>query len=201
MPHLWNISKTATLEAKFDGIPHVFKPEEKKKIFLPDLVNHLVYKLAPKGLVMVPDDEKDADKITALYLAGLRRRRSMLHDVIVQFQTANNERKAAQKGQIEPSPYEIECVKEIKAIDAEIKNLTQASKADVDLVNEYLQTEGTSKDVDDAMSRVALGKSGKIEASGPQFSTEIEDDDEKGTPEEAQKPAAKRNRTQRANAS
>lgn len=196
MPILWNISKTASLEAKFDGIAHVFKPNEKKKFYLPDLVNHLVYKLAAKGLVLVPDDESDADRISELYLAGLRRRRAVLHDVVVQFQTANNERKASQKGQIEPSPYEIACVKEIKDIDAEIKNLTKASKADVDLVNEYLQTAGTTKDIEETMSRIEAGKSGKISAEGPAFDTEEDE-----TPEEAQKPAVQRKKPQRANAS
>lgn len=191
MPILWNISKKSCIAAKFNGEEFSFKPEEKKKVYIPDVVKHLVYKLAPKGLVLVPDDLNDDAELKRLYVAGLRRRRAMLKDVITQYVTANNERKAQQLGTVEPTQYEADCVREIKDIEKEISVQEGISKADSDLVKDYLQENSMSeKQVDESRQRISQDRTGGLQVS----------DDEEEQAQEAQVKPPKRGKAKAQNA-
>lgn len=147
MPKLWNTSKVSKIESKFDGTVYEFEPNEKKPIFYRDIINHLIYKLMAKGLVELPDDATpEVEK--RLYISGIKRRRSVLKDVLVQYQTVNNERVAKKLGRIEPNQVEVDAVKEIRSIEEELTEIDGPDKEDRDMVKDYFQSEIKEKDVE-----------------------------------------------------
>lgn len=153
MPKLWNTSKTSRLETRFDGAVYEFLPNEKKSIYYQDIVNHLVYKLRDKGLVELPDDVKPEEE-KKQYIEGTKRRRHLLKDILVQYQTVNNERVAKNQGKIEPNELEVAAVKEIKFIEEELDLIDGPSKEDRALVSDYFKKEVTEKDIADRQTEV-----------------------------------------------
>jgi len=179
MPKLWNTSKVASLETRFDGNVYEFLPNEKKSIYYQDIVNHLVYKLRDKGLVELPDDVKPEEE-KKHYLSGIKRRRLVLKDILVQYQTVNNERVAKNQGRIEPNELEVAAVKEIRFIEKELGELDAPSKEDRELVSGYFEKEVTEKDIEDRQTRVIDDGINR-----PKLSNEDEPKKQRGRPPKA----------------
>jgi len=157
MPRLWNTSKMKKLETKHNGTVYEFPPTTSPKdaipIYYKDVVNHLIYKLMPKGLVELPE-ESTPEQEKKLYILGMKRRRSLLKDILVHYQTANNERGSRNQGKIEPNDTEVEAVKEIRLIEQELDAIDGPSKEDRALVSDYFEKQVTEDDIDSTQKEI-----------------------------------------------
>jgi len=180
MPKLWNTSKISAIESKFDGNIYEFEPNEKKPIYFKDVINHLIYKLMDKGLVELSDEITPEDE-KKLYILGIKRRRSLLKDILVQYQTVNNERASKNLGKIEPNEVEVSAVKEIRFIEKELSEIDGPNKEDRALVSEYFKKEIKGEDVESTQT--------EIEDDGinaPELSNEQEPKKQRGRPPKAE---------------
>lgn len=144
---LWNTSKS-TIETKFDGQPYIFAPGERKKIFDPVIVDHLIYKLEDYGLVSMADDfNSEVEKKAKIQ--GLRNRRKMLDFRVRNFRTMNKEREAMKLTVEPPSDLIIESVNEIEVVDKELEGILQAEYAKVDSYLKTKEMEDTEEKIDD----------------------------------------------------
>lgn len=163
---IWNTSKVM-LEGMFDGQIYEFAPMEKKRIFNPDVVNHLIFKLSDYGLVSYPDEleaEKNEQAIQKHFIEGLRNRRKMLDSRVRNFRTMNKEREAAKMSAEQPTDLIVDTVKEIKAIDEELAKL---KKDDYAMVSEYMGTQPEEE------AQTAIDETNRGVQSNPDLSVSI----------------------------
>lgn len=153
---LWNTSRN-TIESMYDGIPYRFTPGEKKKIFEPNIINHLIYKLEDYGLVQVSEEITKAEDLKKIEIQGLKNRQRCLDRIIRGWNTMNKEREAAKLSPAPPSDKLVEVCEELEEIE---KKLLEASKDKIAIVNKHL-----NKDKEKESFKNASDK-GTIEASG-----------------------------------
>lgn len=127
---LWNVS-AYPIETRYDGKRYIFEAGERKNIFDPNEISHLMYKLEDYGLVQMPDGTKGAEE-KPFVIEGLRKRRKMLDFRIRNFRTMNKEREASKLSPEPPSDLVIETVEEIEVIDKKLASMLSDKYAKVD---------------------------------------------------------------------
>lgn len=146
-------TRAKKVEGMFDGRITEFEPFEMKRV--DDRVEgaHLLLKLMPYGVIDVKDTKLENEhlfmpttngvppavnpKLVPDFTRGLRGLRSTLDGVVGQYRSMNKDREAAKMARELPSPYVVECVKELEAIDGFLK---QANAADYELVERYMSS-------------------------------------------------------------
>lgn len=159
------------IETKFDGQIQGFKPFQKRRVNDGHEGIHVIFKLAPYGLVELTDDTEHAsaeigDKILDPFvIKGLKERRKTLTKVVLNFRTMNKEREAAKLSASQPEQNIIEAVKSIKSIDNTLKEL---NADDYNMVKDFLddnESEEAQKGVDELDH--SIDEDGKIVATKP----------------------------------
>lgn len=166
------------IEGMFDGRITEFEPFEVK--FFQDRVEaaHLLLKLMPYGMVDIKDIRLEKEPLfiktgtngmaqsvvnpsfTSDFSKGLASLRVTLDGVVGQFRAMNKDRESMKMARELPSPYLIECVKELEWIDEFLK---KANSADYDLVEKYmssLPTMEASIAIDSAETKVVQSDTG-----------------------------------------
>lgn len=167
MTQLWNCS-LQILKTRFDGKPYVFAPGEKKVITeqvvhitvgdqdeervyrAPAIINHILYKLGEKGVVLIPDGSNN-DEIKKIKIDGLKKAQSDCVRQLLNFETLNEERKKQGLSKELPSETVMNYAKMKKQID---RSLDKESAEDKALLDEVMSGLKEAQDADKEISKI-----------------------------------------------
>ena len=120
---LWNTSEKE-IETMYNGKIVIFAPNERKKFadHLNNVSDHVLYKLAPYGLVQISDEPYPKEEHDAL-LKGLKARWRMLDSVIRQFRAANAARESKHQPPTPPDEKTSDIIFEAEGIRKKIEEM------------------------------------------------------------------------------
>lgn len=143
---LWNTS-SKPIETRYDGKVYTFVPGERKSVYDPNELTHLVYKLEDYGLVSMKEGiSKEEERL--FEIEGLRKRRRMLDFRVRNFRTMNKEREGAKLSPEPPSDLIIETVEEIEFVDNRLKSMLADKFAKVDAFMKTQEFDDTTEKMD-----------------------------------------------------
>jgi hypothetical protein len=157
----------SSIETRYDGKVYLFISGEKKSIYDPNEINHLIYKLEDQGLVSMAEGTKPEEE-KPFVIAGLRKRRHFLDFRVRNFCTMNKERESAKLSAEPPSDLIIDTVNEIEAIDLKMKELLAKDFAKVDAYMKTQEGVDTTEKMDAQTQSVEMsGSKVSIKKGGP----------------------------------
>jgi len=160
---LWNVA-SKKIEARCAGEVFEFAPNERKKIYNPDIVNHLIFKLRDKGLTAIDEENSGPEAEKKALIDGLKSRWKTLDRVVRNYRTMNKEREANKMTAEAPTEQVQEAAEEASDILEKLKTL-EAER--YQKIEKYLSDEKTKRAVSE------IEESEKIVETKGSFETEI----------------------------
>lgn len=163
---LWNTA-AKMIEGQHAGKIFEFAPNERKKIYDPDVYNHLFFAMEKYGLVLLnleftPDEEKKA------LIKGLKARWKTKDAIVRNYQAVNKAHKSKDMPETPPSDNVIDASEEASEILAQLRELEGDR---LKKVESYLKDDKTQK----AIKNIEESEEGVVITEG-HFETKLKGD-------------------------
>lgn len=162
---LWNVS-SKKIEARFDGKVFEFAPNERKKLFNPDVYNHLMFKLRDKGLAILNEENITPEEEKKVLIAGLRARWKSVDKIVRSHRTMNRELERNKLGAEPPSEAVIDAVEECEEILEKLKKLEGERNAKIENYLNDARTQKAAEQIKDSEETVETEGAFKTKLTG-----------------------------------